>query len=440
VLFRQFVDDDLGCASYLLGDPAAGEAVAVDPPYALEPLVEASADAGVRIVRVLETHNHADHVSGHGRLALEHGAAVAIHPLADPEYPFEPLEDGSEVRVGATSIRVLHTPGHRPEHCSFVIPGELVLTGDSLFVGDAARPDLAVGAEEGAAGLFRSLRRLAELPDAVSVYPGHVAGSLCGGSMSSDRHSTIGAERRSNPMLGISELSRFVAASAAVSAPRPPTVARCVALNRGPFLAARPPLEPVDDRGGATVLDVRDAQPFAAGHVAGAINVPLSGSAVGTKAAFVLPHGPVVIHAATAADAETAAQRLRAVGLLDEPVGYVLDPPGATARLEPMARAELLRLVETEAVSVLDVREPAELAAGTFPGAVNVPYRVVAEAPVEGGRPVVTICETGARATIAASLLVRRGIDARPVLDGGFATSPGARGARTTPGPLGARA
>ena len=178
MLFRQFVDDDLGCASYLVGDPQAGVAALVDPAYAIEQYLDAAAAEGVRIERVLETHTHADHVSGHGRLALEHGVPVSVHPLAEAEYPHEPVVDGDELSVGSLAIRVIHTPGHRPEHCAFAVGDELVLTGDSLFVGDTARPDLAVAAVEGAQGLFHSLRRLAALPDGVGVYPGHVAGSL----------------------------------------------------------------------------------------------------------------------------------------------------------------------------------------------------------------------------------------------------------------------
>ena len=200
MLFRQFVDEDLGCGSYLIGDPGTGEAVVVDPALAIEQYVEAAAEAGVEIRRVLETHTHADHLSGHGRFALEHGLPVSIHPLAEPEYPFAPLADGDVLQVGSVRIRVVHTPGHRPEHCAFVVEDEqVVLTGDSLFVGDAARPDLAVAAREGARDLFHSLARLSELDDAVQVYPGHVAGSLCGTAMSPDHSSTIGRERATNP-------------------------------------------------------------------------------------------------------------------------------------------------------------------------------------------------------------------------------------------------
>ncbi|HUP52587.1 MAG TPA: MBL fold metallo-hydrolase, partial [Longimicrobiales bacterium] len=170
MLFRQFVDEDLGCASYLVGDEETGEAVVVDPALAVEQYLEEAARRGVRIVSVLETHTHADHVSGHGRLALEHGIPVRIHPAAEPEYPFEPLGDGTVLDLGSTRLTAIHTPGHRPEHCAFAVADRtrseepwLVLTGDSLFVGDAARPDLAVAAREGAEGLFGSLRRLVEL-------------------------------------------------------------------------------------------------------------------------------------------------------------------------------------------------------------------------------------------------------------------------------------
>jgi hydroxyacylglutathione hydrolase len=225
VHFRQFVDDDLGCASYLVADPEAGEAVVVDPTYSIERYVEAAEDANVRIVRVLETHTHADHVSGHGRLALEHGIPVSIHPAAAPEYAHDTLEDGEAVAVGRCTLRCLHTPGHRPEHCCLLVGDRTLLTGDSLFVGDAARPDLPAEARSGAQELFRSLHRLLELPDDVAVYPGHLAGSLCGTGMSADPSSTIGAERRTNAALAHGEAIDFVNASAGNATPRPPTAA-----------------------------------------------------------------------------------------------------------------------------------------------------------------------------------------------------------------------
>ncbi|MFL5950619.1 MAG: rhodanese-like domain-containing protein [Gaiellaceae bacterium] len=427
MLFRQFVDDDLGCASYLIGDPAGGEAVVVDPAYAIEQYLEAAQDAGVEIVRVLETHTHADHVSGHGRFALERGAPVSVHPLAEPEFPSDALEDGAELEVGSVALRVLHTPGHRPEHCAFVVEERLVLTGDSLFVGDAARPDLAVDAREGAEGLFHSLQRLTQLPDTYEVYPGHVAGSLCGAAMSSTHSSTVGAERESNAALAFGSMQEFITSSAAVSTPRPPTTARVVALNQGPFLGAPPALERLGEIGEATVLDVRPATAHAAGHVHGAFNVPVSGSSFATRAGFILdPEERIVLHATDDAEAERAARGLRAVGFLE--LGGYVTGVDATESLQPVELGELERLLEQGSVQVLDVREKSERDEAYIPGSLHIPYRLLRETGADGldtSKPVVTICQTGTRASIAASLLTAAGVDARPVLDGGVENWPG---------------
>jgi hydroxyacylglutathione hydrolase len=434
VIFRQFVDDGLGCASYLIGDENEGVAAVVDPAYAVEQYVEEAERQGVRLVRVLETHTHADHLSGHGRLAREHGCGVGIHPDAEPEYEFEPLADGQEMELGPVVIRVIHTPGHRPEHCAFAIVDRaqgdeplMVLTGDSLFVGDVARPDLAVGAEEGAEGLFHSLRRLAELPDGVQVFPGHVAGSLCGASMSSKPSTTIGFERRFNPSLQFASAAEFVDANVTTSQLRPPNMERIVELNRGPFIGAPGELQQlVEGEVGATILDVRDADMFARGHAHGALNVPVDGSSFSTKAAFLLDTDErIAIHAASVAEAERAAQGLRAVALL-ELAGYVLDPP-ADERIEPLDVGALQSLLEREEVEVLDVREKDERDDGYIPGTRHVPYRLLRAmgADVNGGKPIVTICSTGSRAAIAASVLTAAGIDARPVLHGGVSTWPG---------------
>jgi hydroxyacylglutathione hydrolase len=419
VLFRQLVDDDLGCASYLIGDEAAGEAVVVDPAYAIEPYLEEAERSGVRIVRVLETHTHADHLSGHGRLALEHGLPVSIHPLAEPEFAFDAVEDGDEVTVGAVTIRVLHTPGHRPEHCCYLADGHL-FTGDSLLIGDAARPDLAVEATEGAAAMYGSLQRLAKLPEETEVDPGHVAGSLCAAGISSARSSTIGMERLSNRALGFGDADEFVAAHATISAPRPPTTEQVVALNRGPFVGAPAPLEQLDAFDGQ-VLDVREARDFAGGHLHGALNVPLSGSSVGTKAGFLLNlDASVAIHARSPADAEEAARRLRAVGLLDLAC-YLVDVE-ATERMEPIGIEELEKLLADDAVEVVDVREKDERDEGYIPESRHIPYRLVGEFADElaNGKPVVTVCESGARAAVAASVLAAHGITARPLLDAGI--------------------
>jgi hydroxyacylglutathione hydrolase len=428
VLFRQFVDDDLGCASYLVGDESAGVAAIVDPPYAVEPVLAEAARRGVRIVRTVETHTHADHLSGHGRLALEHGVPISIHQAAAAEYPHEPLDDGAEIELGDIVLRAIHTPGHRPEHtCVAVLDRSradepwLVLTGDSLFVGDAARPDLAVGAKEGAEGLFHSLRRLLELPDGVEVFPGHVAGSLCGKAMSSKASSTIGFERRFNPAVRIENEADFVLESASVSAPKPPNMGRLVELNRGAFVGSPQPVEELPaPPPGAVVLDVRPAHAFLDGHAHGAINVPVSGSSFATKAGFLLdPGDAIVVQAADEGEAERAVRGLRAIGFLDL-AGYVLG--AGPERIEAVDIDELERLVAAGA-EVIDVRERDERDTGYIAGSRNIPYRLlpVCGADVPTDRPVVTICESGARAGIAASILAAKGIDARPVLDGGIA-------------------
>jgi hydroxyacylglutathione hydrolase len=427
VLFRQFVDDDLGCASYLIGDPARGEAFVVDPAYAIEQYLQTAQEEAVRIVRVLETHTHADHVSGHGRFALEHDVPVAIHPLAEPEYPFEPLTDGERLHAGSAAVRVVHTPGHRPEHCALVVGEELVLTGDSLFIGDAARPDLAIDAREGAEGLFHSLHRLAELPDSYRVYPGHVAGSLCGAAMSPAHSSTMGDEKQTNTALEYRDVQAFVNATASVSIPRPPTTARVVAINKGRFIGAPAAVELLTTPGDATILDVRSEDAHAAGHVQGAFNVPVSGSSFATRAGFVLdPDERIVIHASDKSEADRAAAGLRSVGFL-ELGGYVTAVP-ATERLEPIEVDEAERLLENGSVQVLDVREKTERHEGYIPGSVHIPFRLLRESGPDGldrDRPVVTICESGMRASIAASVLTAAGVEARPVLHGGVNDWPG---------------
>jgi hydroxyacylglutathione hydrolase len=437
VLFKQFVDDDLGCGSYIVGDEHAGVAVVVDPAYAIERYLDECARREVRLVAVLETHTHADHVSGHGRLALEHAVPVWVHDAAAPAFPHETLADGTEIELGDVLVRTIHTPGHRPEHCAFAVIDRsrgaepwLVLTGDSLFVGDTARPDLAVEAQDGAEGLFHSLQRLVDLGDGVEVYPGHVAGSLCGAAMSSKTSTTIGFERRYNHALGESH-DDFLAKAGGAQPPRPPNMERIVELNRGPFLPAQPPLTHADAAGDAVVLDVRDAHAFAAGHRPGAVNVPVSGSSFGTKAAFVLPEHTLVLDAVDEGHAVQAAQALHAVGIFEVAGWHV---GGGDEQLEPVTLEELERRLAADEICLLDVREADERDEGSIPGSRHLPYRVARQAAENGlcgARPIVTICSSGPRAAIAASVLRAAGLDARPVLDGGI-NAWRARGGETT--------
>ena len=429
MLFKQFLDDDLGCAAYLVGDEHAGVAAVVDPQYAIEPILTEAARRGVKLCCVLETHTHADHVSGHGRFALEHDVPCRVHAAAGAAFEHAPLEDGTEVVLGDVVVRAIHTPGHRPEHCCFAVTDRsradepwLVLTGDCLFVGDAGRPDLAVEAQEGAEGQFRSLRRLAELPDGVEVFPGHIAGSLCGAAMSSKASTTIGFEKRFNRSLQ-GDLADFISAALGPPTPRPPNMERIVDLNRGEFLGAQRPIvqiagAPAD----AIVLDVRPTAAFTAGHRPGAIGIPIAGASFATKAAFVLPERPLVIHASDDDEAGRAARSLAAVAIFDL-AGW--QEGGGDERLAPVSIDELEQLLADDAVELLDVREADERDHGHIPGSRHLPYRTAraaAEAGLLDGRPVVTICESGPRAAIAASVLQAAGVDARPVLDGGTAT------------------
>src|SRR3954469_5973614 len=219
MIFRQLTHDDLGCASYLIGDSHAGLAAVVDPKLDIDEYLRLARYLGVHIDHVLETHNHADHVSGHGRLAAATGATIHIHRLAEAGYHHEPFEDGWELQLGGLVVRALHTPGHRPEHTAFALidtdrsdePWAL-LSGDSLFVNDVARPDLAVDKADGARGIFQSLHgKLLSLAPETEIWPGHLGGSLCGGpGMDMKASSTIGFEARHNELLAEDDEERFV--------------------------------------------------------------------------------------------------------------------------------------------------------------------------------------------------------------------------------------
>ena len=239
MFFRQVLHEDLGCASYLVAD--GGEAAVVDPKWDVEDYLSLADEHGFRISHILETHNHADHVSGKGRLQKATGAVIHVPAGAGVAFEHEPMADGDAVAVGGVRIEALATPGHRPEHTAYVISdaarGEepwLVVTGDSLFVGDVARPDLAVEPEEGARELFASLNRLLELDDFAEAWPGHIGGSLCGGAgMSEKPGTTIGFERRFNPALQFPSKAEFVRFVLADLPPQPEAFAEHRRQNLG---------------------------------------------------------------------------------------------------------------------------------------------------------------------------------------------------------------
>src|SRR5262249_5076009 len=289
----------------------------------------------------------ADHVSGHGILAAP-GAWIAVHRSAGVAYPHRPLEDGDRLRVGSVALDVLHTPGHRPEHCCLAVSDLsradepwLVLTGDALFVGDTGRPDLAVGGEEGAAALHRSLHeRLRALGDGVEVFPGHVAGSLCGRGMSAKTSTTLGFERRHNAMLAEMTVGEFVRRANEDLAPKPPTMTRIVALNQGPLRAEAPWMRNVERvEESDQVLDVRLPAAFAAGHLPGSLNVPVGLRGFANRAGFVLEAGRRIVLIADGGAQAAEAARLLAAGGLDDPAALAGGrPPGVPlGRVRPFS-------------------------------------------------------------------------------------------------------
>ena len=435
MFFRQILHEDLSCASYLVGDTDAGVAAVVDPQWAIEPYLRLSRLHGVRIEHVLETHNHADHVSGHGRLARATGATIHIHELADAEYPHQSFTDGWRLALGRIEIEALHTPGHRPEHTSFLLRDAdreadpwAVLTGDSLFVGDVARPDLAIEPREGAAGIFRSLHeRLLALPDDVEVWPGHLGGSACGSAgIDHKSTSTIGFERGHNRALRFETEAQFVEDAVSTLGDPPPNVEHIVAINRGPLIeemGTPVPLMPraveVGIAGGSLLVDARTNEQFDEAHIPGAISASAYETGFATKVAKVIPpDAELIVVAASDGYELEAAELLASVGLRVR--GYL--EGGMTAwrsegrpvrRIELIDPDELAVRLEGGDLVVLDVRDDDEFAESHIPGSIHLPYGELpgrrSELPRD--RTIAAICSGGKRSGLAASILQREGFE-----------------------------
>ncbi len=447
MIFRQLVHDDLGCASYLIGDEDAGVAAVVDPKLDIDEYLRLARFLGVQIEHILETHNHADHVSGHGRLAAATGATIHVHREAAPDYDHEPFDDGWELQLGGTTVRALHTPGHRPEHSAFALIDAdrssepwAVLTGDSLFVGDIARPDLAVDKTEGARGIFQSLHdKLLSLPDTCEIWPGHLGGSMCGGpGMNLKVSSTIGFERANQPLLQVQDEDDFVRRATAGLGPQPPNFQNIVALNRGPLVMDTVDAHPLTprqvqqaERDGALVVDVRTELQFDEAHIPAAVCITALRGGFGSRLAWLAqPDQPLVLVGRDDEDAREAAELAGAVGLSNV-AGYLAG--GMTSWREekqPVERVERLTVEElhdrwdggSDGIQVLDVRERAEWDAGHIPESVHRPYHDIGELPgeLDAGRPIAVICASGQRAAVGASLLKRLGApDVIHVVDGG---------------------
>ena len=446
MIFRQITHDDLGCASYLVGDERAGIAAVIDPRFEIDEYLELARYRGVAIEHVLETHNHADHVSGHGRLVAATGARIHVHALASPDYAHEPFEDGWELSLGTLVIRALHTPGHRPEHTAFALIDTTrgtepwaVLSGDSLFVGDVARTDLAIDKTEGARQIFRSLHeKLLSLPEDCEVWPAHLGGSMCGGAgMNMKICSTIGFERRHNPALSIEDEQEFVARSIASLGPQPPNFQKIVELNRGALLtrgievdALYPHQVQLRRDEGALVVDVRTDLQFDDVHIAGSVCIPSFSPGFGSKLAWLADHeNDIIFIGRDDEDGRRAARLAVSVGLRN--VAGVLaggmtnwrqerHPVQSTERVGVGELSERMR--SDPSLQVLDVRERHEWDAGHIPGSVFTPWHDIVGIPgvVDAQRPIAAICAGGVRAGTAASLLRRHGAqEVLHVVDGG---------------------
>jgi hydroxyacylglutathione hydrolase len=445
MFFRQVLHEDLGCASYVIAD--GGEAAVIDPKWDVEDYLALADEHGFEIRHVLETHNHADHVSGKGRLAQATRAEIHVPAAAETQFEHRPLSDGDEVSFGDVTVTAVATPGHRPEHMAYLIAdgsrgGDpwLVVTGDSLFVGDVARPDLAIEPEEGARELCASMQRLLELDDFAEVWPGHIGGSLCGGAgMSQKPGTTIGFERRFNRLLKLDGEEAFVRELTSDLAPQPPNFKRIVELNRGPLLTEAATLEPLVParvkevlEAGATLLDGRSPREFDALHVPGSINVTLVRSAVGTRAAWVVdPDSDVVVTAATDEEARRMGRLLEAVGFrgilgfLAGGVAAWQEAGLATGSTPAIDVHELADRLRGDDVALVDVREDDEWEEGHVAGSIHVPYhdlRDGAPPALRNGKLLVVACSVGNRSSIAASLLKRSGVEnVVHVADGGIA-------------------
>ncbi len=443
MLLRRLYHDELAQASYLIGCQATGEALVVDPNRDIEQYVDAAAREGLRITAVTETHIHADYVSGSRELAARTGARLVLSAMGPTEWQYsfadEPnvtlVRDGDTFGVGNVRIEVVHTPGHTPEHISFLVTDTRaadqpigILTGDFVFVGDVGRPDLLERAagyantmEAGARVLFASLQRFRALPDFVQVWPAHGAGSACGKALGAVPSSTVGYEKLFNWAFQIPNEAGFVSAvlegqpdppvyfaqmkriNRDGPPPRPATPA--VATNVGSLVAAR--------ESGLLLVDTRPADQFAAGHIPGALNLPANGPLL-TWAGWLLPYDrpfglladekalPGVLQSLSLIGLDNIAG-VWAAGLVEawEAAGLPL------ATYERQAAREAAATIARNGLTVLDVRTPDEFAQGHIPGSRHIPLgrlpNRLSELPP--ATPILVTCQAGSRSPIAASVL-----------------------------------
>ncbi len=435
--FKQIQVQGLGCFSYVLGCPAKGVMVVVDPKRDIDDYLDIAREEGMRITHVIDTHVHADHVSGAHELSGRTGAPICMHPDTPATFAFTPLPEGTVLEAGAARLTVLHTPGHTPHSLSLLVSDLarsedpwLILTGDLLFVGDIGRPDLVGQAalDEQVRNLHNSLFvKLGALPDHLEVYPAHGAGSLCGKGMSPKPSTTLGYERRHNPRLQYATFEDFALAMSQDFPARPKSFSHIIATNAGGApLLERCPLEralSVADfearmASGAVVIDARASAAFGGCHIPGALNIGFEKQLANWVGMVVDPGADLLLVTEGRAAYEAMRTELHRIGY-DNILGYLaggmptwIYSGRATARLEQVGALELAaRLAKGDAPILLDVRTPAEWAAGHIAGARHLPLAEILQAccALPTDEEIVVYCGSGYRSNMAGSYMRNHG-------------------------------
>jgi len=445
--FQQFYLSCLAHASYMIG--SEGIATVVDPQRDVEIYLEDAQKHGLKIKYIIETHLHADFVSGHRELAARTGAEIYVGVRAGARFPHRDVSDGDEIAFGRAVLRFLETPGHSADSICILVTDLdrapqpwAALTGDTLFIGEVGRPDLSPDhtAEDLASMLYDSLHaKLMKLPDAVEIYPAHGAGSLCGRNISPERHSTIGKERTLNYALRPMSREDFIRLMVTDLPERPEYFYRDKEINRAgaPAVADLPRLPALSaeriakwQSQNAVVLDTRPAAQFGAGHIPGSIHIALCGQYASWAGTLLGLETPVVLVAEDAGRAEEARVRLARVGL-DKTAGYLHDGVPAWQRaglpLEDVPQISVLQMYEQlseqpDAVQVIDVRRPGEWAAGHVEQAHLKPLHKLSALldDVNPQKPIAVHCKSGYRSSIGTSLLQRAGFKQVMNVVGGF--------------------
>jgi len=449
MIFDQYYLDCLSHASYLIADETTGRAVVVDPQRDISEYLADAEAKGLTIEFVLETHFHADFLSGHLELAEATGAQIGYSSVAETEFDIRPLADGERISLGEVVLEIRHTPGHTPESMSIVVWEHAddetpygVLTGDTLFIGDVGRPDLLASVgftrDELATKLYDSLQdKLLTLPDSTRVFPAHGAGSACGKNLSTELTSTIGAQRQENYALLAPDRETFVDLVTEGQAPAPGYFIHDATMNKKQRAlmdeATLPRAMGWDEveealAAGALLVDGRDPVEFARGHLRRAVNVGLEGRYAEFAGSVVPVDADIVLFVEPGAELE-AKNRLgrigfdRVLGYVDRPFQVLLehqDQAQVASRLTPVDVED--RRADLDDLQVVDVRNPGEHALGSLPEAVNIP---VGQLPgrldeLDPNRPTVVYCAGGYRSSVAASLLRANGFDDVSDIVGGY--------------------